>query len=199
MKIAKLMTEHERGRPAAHSLYVQLPDRWLYLAEVDLTRAALVFQESDPPRVRLRPLDVDVTRYGLERCGSCELLKRIVPLAEVVAKARQVVEKNRPFRLTGDWYLGQQDRFSEVLTNGAWTVDETARFKCSKRKRPIILDPIGLGPHGELLFPMARALELLEREEGTLADPYAWSKRYIPGGRSQYSAKGVYEHRLVVS
>lgn len=196
MQVAEILIEPGKN----DYLYVRLPNRWLILSKVDFSRAALVFEDTEgKPITHLRPIqEKELQVLGLDRGGNTGVLRETIPLAELVRRRRAEVEKDQPFRLKGDdWYLSARSYDGEVLTNGSHYVRLDTfkpRFECTKGKpRAIVLDPIGLSKDGTLLIPLSQAVAIIEREEGALADPYAWTKRFTPAQRG-----GSYDQVLVI-
>jgi hypothetical protein len=177
------------------SIVLILPGRTLFCDRVDFTTGSLVFRESDFPAHR------EIKRYvpasqgvnetlGLAQAGHLAKMHVARPLADLLALTSKHYLSGLPITLMGDgWYLVSKQWGGVQLCNGTHLVEwcgKGVRVVPSRtRRRPIVLDPLGMSKSGQPLFPLSRAVDLLVAQAGVLADPYAWRKQSLPrGGKS---------------
>ena len=191
----------EKGSYAG--LRIALPTKTLVLDKVDFNQGNLVFVESDGKnRTHFRPLDPKkIPTMGVGKNGCIEYDQvEVISLAEAVRRSRAIVEKDLPIQLQGDWYLSTSGRWhGTFLTNGSHAVERLYNSMAIKqtrsKPRAVTLDPIGWTKSQGICFPVARVLELLDANDGILADPYAWSKRYLP---KRWNREGEHQAILVI-
>lgn len=187
----------------AAGLALELPSKILLLDKVDFSRGNMIFTETETINrkefKKLKP--AEVPSMGLNKHGGLETdVVETISLAQAIVRTQTQIQACMPAQLTGTWYLTATQRWHAVrLTNGDYLAERNGNdleLKTTRTTmRPVVVDPVSWTKSGDVLFPLATALQLLEIHDGVLADPYAWTKRFIPEG---WGRGGKHEPILVI-
>jgi hypothetical protein len=190
-------------------MYLRLPNRILIVRKIDFSAIRIVLEDA-PPDVKitsLRPINPkDFPRLGLSPYGYLGSMNEIMPLDACIKRAITVYQNVYPLALTGAWYLTTSGPWGSILTNGQYAMKAGVKtlniMQLRSKPKAVRLDPVGIGALSRrgikalvnIVFPLAHVVQLINKHEAKLADPYAWTKHFVP---HPYE-KGTYVEVLVL-